>query len=260
MFGVACVREPALSGVRPSGWLLRSRPPLSYRKSQWTPATGSRPGHTSAPIACPSLPDVAVAKQRAGTALQVGAPPALDTVRRMSHTCLLSYSGIFLMVSVSTRCPTCGDTCPSDAVFCISFDAALAHPLQARRGCSSCRPCPRYGGDHQAWRGPVEALASSWLSASAQPSGWPYSRCCLWLPTSAPTCPASTRSVGSSCSPERCTSSAGCRRSPHGHPVPHRPAFLAPLASIACCAPSSAWNNSLGSIGRRNDCHGTEAV
>jgi hypothetical protein len=32
------------------------------------------------------------------------------------------------MVLVSSRCPTCGDTCPPDAVFCISCGASLAQP------------------------------------------------------------------------------------------------------------------------------------
>lgn len=32
------------------------------------------------------------------------------------------------MVLVSTHCPTCGDTCPPDAVFCISCGASLARP------------------------------------------------------------------------------------------------------------------------------------
>ena len=32
------------------------------------------------------------------------------------------------MVSGSSRCPTCGDTCPPDAAFCISWGASLAQP------------------------------------------------------------------------------------------------------------------------------------
>lgn len=35
------------------------------------------------------------------------------------------------MVTVSTRCPNCGDTCPPDAAFCISCGASLAQPATA---------------------------------------------------------------------------------------------------------------------------------
>lgn len=35
------------------------------------------------------------------------------------------------MVTISTRCPTCGDTCPPNAAFCISCGASLAQSATA---------------------------------------------------------------------------------------------------------------------------------
>lgn len=52
------------------------------------------------------------------------------------------------MVSVSTRCPTCGDTCPPDAVFCISCGATLAQPATST---TRLLKLPRA---HRLWRRP----------------------------------------------------------------------------------------------------------
>jgi hypothetical protein len=38
---------------------------------------------------------------------------------------------VVLMVTLSNRCPTCSDTCPPDAAFCISCGASLAQPATA---------------------------------------------------------------------------------------------------------------------------------
>lgn len=49
------------------------------------------------------------------------------------------------MVLASTRCPTCGDTCPPDAVFCISCGASLAQPATSTTRLLKPPRAPRLG-------------------------------------------------------------------------------------------------------------------